>query len=492
MITATLLTLAIVTQDQASLRAAPRDIAAQQAALWQGDTLEIRGQRLDYLQVYDHRRERSGFVHISQVRQVSVKPQDAPELMSVVRFLRSTAGAESLGIAYAAAYLKAAPVEAIDAEAFDALGSMAERLARRASLKHPKATSDVISAHIGVAAVYGVSFKGYEQGYAKEGAVQLCYNGDAFRRVLAMPASAEQHSRAALAITRHDCASADLHPKDRLALDQWRAEVLDKVSSAEFTQLSELTKNRLRLRRAGVAGTLAFQSARRAEPAAQVAVQAQRAISELASVNKAELTDDGLQEYSDAAIRVGASRWGAEAIAAPAKLQKLTLKTEAGQAGETCLSLFENQPDGKPAPLAAAKRCTYGVVWAASASAHPNGQALSVAVQPLDTWRELWVFRKTAGQWTVDVLPPATSSPELGYIEFAGWSALAAGANIPPTPPQMLVVREARLAGRYKRSFEVMRLDAMITEKQASDPALLVAFGKWQDAGWKRQTVSLR
>ena len=68
---------------------------------------------------------------------------------------------------------------------------MAERLARRASLKHPKATADVISAHMEVAAFYGVSFKGYEQGYAKEGAVQLCYNGEAFRRVLALPASAD-------------------------------------------------------------------------------------------------------------------------------------------------------------------------------------------------------------------------------------------------------------------------------------------------------------
>ena len=60
MITTALLTLAIVTQDQATLRAAPRDSAAQQAALWQGDALEIRGQRMDYLQVYDHRRERAG------------------------------------------------------------------------------------------------------------------------------------------------------------------------------------------------------------------------------------------------------------------------------------------------------------------------------------------------------------------------------------------------------------------------------------------------
>ena len=487
MIATTLLTLAIVTQDQASLRAAPRDAAAQQAALWQGDTLEIRGQRLDYFQVYDHRRERSGFVHISQVRQVSGKPQDAPELLSVVRFLKGSAGAESLGIGYVAAYLKAAPVDAIDAEAFDALGTMAERLARRASLKHPKTTADVISAHMEVAAFYGVSFKGYEQGYAKEGAVQLCYNGEAFRRVLAMPASAEQHARAALAITRHDCLSADLHPKDRLALDQWRAAVLDKVTSTEFAQLSELAKNRLRLRRAGVASTLAFQLARRAEPAGLVAAQAERAISELASVNKAELTDDDLQDYGDAAIRVGASRWGSDAAAA--KLQKLTLMTEAGQAGETCLSLFENKPDGKPQPEPVAKRCTYGVVWAASASAHPSGQVLSVAVQPLDTWRELWVFRKTAGQWTIDVLPPASSSPELGYVEFAGWSALVPGAG---NVPQMLLVRETRIAGRNKRSFEVVRLDTLGTDKQASDPALLAAFGKWQDAAWKRQTVSLR
>ncbi|MES2945771.1 MAG: hypothetical protein V4772_23130 [Pseudomonadota bacterium] len=487
MITATLLTLAIVTQDQASLRAAPRDAAAQQAALWQGDTLEIRGQRMDYLQVYDHRRERAGFIHISQVRQVSIKPQDAPELLSVVRFLKDSAGAEALGIGYVAAYLKAAPAEAIDAEAFDALGTLAERLARRASLKHPKNVGDTISAHMEVAAFYGVSFKGYEQGYAKDGAVQLCYNGEAFRRVLAMPASAEQHAKAALAITRHDCQSADLHPKDKLAVDLWRAEVLDKVSAVEFAQLSELSKNRLHLRRAGVASTLAFQLARRAEPQVAVAKQAERAISELAAINKTELTDNDQQDYSEAAIRVGASRWAVET--SPAKLQKLSLITEPGQTGETCMLLFENRSDGKPHGDALAKRCTYGVVWAASASAHPNGQALSIAVQPLDTWRELWVFRKTATQWTIDVLPPASSKPELGYIEFAGWSAATPAAG---HSTQMLLARETRIAGRSKRSFEVTSLDTLATDKQASEPGLLAAFGKWQDAGWKRQTLSLR
>ena len=48
---------AIVVHDQASLRAAPRDGAQQQASLWQGEVLEVRDERLDYLQVWDHKRE---------------------------------------------------------------------------------------------------------------------------------------------------------------------------------------------------------------------------------------------------------------------------------------------------------------------------------------------------------------------------------------------------------------------------------------------------
>jgi hypothetical protein len=489
MIAASLLTLAIVTQDQASLRASPRDAAVQQAALWQGDTLEIRGQRMDYLQVYDHRRERAGYIHVSQVRTLSLKPADAPELLTVVRFLRETPGAEALGIGYTAAYLKAAPVEAIGAEVFDALGTMAERLARRASMKHPKATSDVISAHTEVAAVYGVTFKGYEQG----GAMQLCYNGDAFQRILALPVAntvslsaaqdAEFRAHAALAVTRHDCMAADMHPQARLAHDKERIALLDKVSPTQFAQLSEVSKNRLRLRRAGVSASLAFQQARRAElPTAA----GQRSLTELAAVNKAELTDNDLQEYNETAIRVGASRWAAETV--KATTGKLTVVTEPGQAGETCVSLYENTADSasnnaKSTKEALIKRCTYGIVWAASASAHPNGQTLALAVQPLDTWRELWVFRKTAGQWAVDVLPPASSSPELGYIEFAGWVQ---------GTPQMLLARETKIAGRQKRNFEVARIETLSTEKQASDASLLVAFTKWQDTGWKRSTVSLR
>src|SRR3954471_9573209 len=129
---------AIVATDQAVLRAAPRDSAPAQAQLWQGEALEVRGERLGYLQVWDHQRERGGYVRASQVRRSGSTAADAPELLAVLRFLREAPGAESLGIGLAAAYLQAAPAEtlrgAAGADALDALGTFAERLALRASL----------------------------------------------------------------------------------------------------------------------------------------------------------------------------------------------------------------------------------------------------------------------------------------------------------------------------------------------------------------------
>ena len=473
---ATLSAYAIVTTDQAALRAAPKDSAAQQAVLWQGDVLEVRGRRMDHLQVYDHRRERAGYVLASQVRTTSAEVVEAPELLSVLRFVRETPGAEALGIAYAAAYLKAVPASAMTAEPFDALGTLAARLARRASAKQGPSTSTAIAAHLEVAAGYGVAMKSFEH----DGAMQVCYDGDAFRRVLAMAtAGAEQRARAALGLTRLECIDPDLSPTARFEADQSRAEVLDRMDT---TNLPEMMKNRLRLRRAGVWSALAFAHTRRADPAPLAAQRAaQRALQELAAVDKTELTDDDQAEYTLAAIRTGASRWAAEtvAIASP----RLAVKTVPGEPGETCVLLNDARQPGA-APLL--RRCTWGTVWAASASASPNAQALALAVQPLAGWRELWVFRHTAEGWAVDVLPPAAGTPfgaDIGYAEFAGWV---------PGGERMLLVRESRVEGRPRRSFEVLKLDTLATEKQASTPQLLVLFEKWQDAAWKAQTVSLR
>jgi len=130
--------MAMIVQDSTPLRAAPRDSAQQQAVLWQGELVEIRGQRMDFLQVYDYHRERGGFVRANQIRRTALDANDAADLLSILRFVRDSPGAEALGFGYAAAFLKAAPAEvlrgATGSEVFDALGGMAERLAQRASV----------------------------------------------------------------------------------------------------------------------------------------------------------------------------------------------------------------------------------------------------------------------------------------------------------------------------------------------------------------------
>ncbi|HEX7643143.1 MAG TPA: hypothetical protein VF472_13135 [Burkholderiaceae bacterium] len=463
--------VAIVTQDSAALRAAPRDSAQQQAVLWQGDTLEVRGERMGYLQVYDHRRERAGYILASQVREQSLDAKDAPGLMSVVRFLRDTPGAESLGIAYTAAYLKAAPAEAIGPETFDALGTMADRLARRASGKLSKSDDAIVAAHLEVVASYGVSIQSYEH----EGRMQLCYDGEAFRRVLAMSGKEagdeERRVRAALALTRAECVDPNLIPLDRNNLDQWRAETLDRVKLAD---LPEYEKNRLHIRRAAVWSSIAFEKARAHQPAADAA---NRAIAELAAVNKEELAEADNNEYTEAAVRAAASRWAMEPQ--PVQRAGLAVTTAPGETGQTCVSLTDAKHDAKN-PLA--KRCTYGLVWPASLTVNAQQSAATLAVQPLDTWRELWVFHQTGQGWAIDILPPG-DNPDLGYLEFAGW---VPGTN------KMLAAREVRSEGHFKRSFELVDLAGMETEKRAADPRSLSVFYKWQDPQWKKGTLSLR
>ncbi|EEF25675.1 conserved hypothetical protein, partial [Ricinus communis] len=287
------LTLAIVTQDQAALRAASKDSAQQQAVLWQGDSLEIRGEKQDFLQVYDYRRERGGYIRAAQVRKVSLEAADAPELLSVVRFLRDTPGAESLGISYAAAYLKAAPASSITAEPFDALGAMADRLARRASAKQGKQGDTVIAAHLEAVAHYGVNIRSFE----REGRMQLCYDGDAFRRVLAMvSAQPQQRAAAALGLTRQECVDPALGPGARVALDEWRAQVLERV---DLKELPGHVKNRVHMRRAMVWSSVAFERARKGQSFSDAG---QRALDELGMVEPSELTEDDAGAYAEAGV----------------------------------------------------------------------------------------------------------------------------------------------------------------------------------------------
>ena len=76
----------------------------------------------------------------------------------------------------------------------------------------------------------------------------------------------------------------------------------------------------------------------------------------------------------------------------------------------------------------------------------------------MESWRELWLFRANAGGWTIDVLSPGADDPEEGYVEYAGFV---------PGARRLLIAREVRDHGRFRRRFEELRLDDLALVRQA-------------------------
>ena len=466
MILALTATLAIVVQDHAALRAAPRSSATELTRLWQGDVLEVRGEHAGYLKVYDHRRERGGYLRGDAARPVEISEAAAPELLAVLRFLRETPGSEALGISYGAAYLKAVAPRAITAEPFDAIAQMAERLADQASGSNEHLADFV--PHLEVVEQFGVRMHNFEH----NGRMRVCYDGELFHRVLTFSgAHPEERAHAALGLTRPDCIDPELGPVPRISVDTERAQLLDQV---EDSGLNAVTRSRLHARRAGVWASLAFDQDRRREPAGAAA---ERALAELLAVHADDLGDDRRLEYVDTVLRVSAIRW-AGALPAP-QPGPLTLSAAPGDPGQTCVALEDAR---RPRAAAIIRRCTYGMVRMASIQVIPQGPAVVLAVQPLESWRELWVFHERAGSWTIDVLSPGLDSPEEGYVDFAGYA---------PGARRLLIAREVKDHGRFRRSFEELRLDDLALVRQASSPDLLRDFGRWQDIAWRRDTLAL-
>jgi hypothetical protein len=402
---------AIVVQDDAALRPLPGSSARPLALLAQGETLEVRGERLDYLAVWDYARERGGFVRATQVRRLALTADEAPELLAVLRFLRGVPGAEPLGIAIGAAYIEAAPAERLNGadgvEALEALGAMAERLARKPSR------------HVEVVARYGVRFLSFEA----NGRMRLCYDGAAYRKILAMRAREEQRARALLALSEPACAKPDITLAERL-------------DALDATRLPAYMRNRVQIRRAALWSSVAYQRARRGEDARAAA---ERSLEALAAIDRDELAEIDRQAYADAELRVGAARVALARVIKPGR--GIRIAVAPGEEGQTCVSLVD------AAGSQLAHRCTYGVVWEASAVANREGTALALAVQPTDGWRELWLFRKRRNRWSLAVVPPAVRAPGVGTAEFAGWS-----------PGRVRVAHAAMIDGRLTRILRRVRL----------------------------------
>jgi hypothetical protein len=313
---AAILIVALVAEDPAILRNAPRDDAPAEASLWRGDWLEVRGEAAGFLRVYDHRRERAGYVRPAQVRVYRTDEATAPELAAVVRFLRDAPGFETLGIGHAALALRAAPVGADTSELLGAIGTMADRLARRASARRRDTRDTTLAAHLEVAESYGVKFKVVDAG---DGVTpnRLCYDGDAWQRVLAAPAAAPlERARAALFLGGATCHDPLEAPTLARTWNDERVTALSAAADLAPGAIPASLAGRVRLRLAEALAWRAFDEARRAawEPAAR---DEAAAIRQLALTDRGLLAPEDLDTYEAVAVRVGASRWAAEA---PARL----------------------------------------------------------------------------------------------------------------------------------------------------------------------------
>jgi hypothetical protein len=472
--------VAIVTQDATPLRAAARDTAARQTLLAAGDWLEVRGERQGYLSVYDHRHERPGYVRPAQVRSYALDEHAARDMAAVIDFLRDQPGAEALGIGYVALFLRAAPPAAVDGALFDALGGFAERLGRRASSRWARPNDAALATALDVAESYGVHFKSFE----RDGHTRTCYDGEAFRRVLALPSPPLAQVRAALALSDPRCIDPALPAADHEALIEWRVNVLEKVDPSHFNAEVPLwLANRLRLRRATARAEEAWVRARQGK-LSDAAAAGEAAIAELARVDKQELADDDTAEYDEAALHVGAIRWAVEPVAKSPQ-HGLELMLAAGKPGETCVHIASGKHT-------LGEHCSYGIVWPGSLRVAPHGDAVSFVVSPLPGWSELVLLRR-ANEWQAQILAPAAIDPELGYVELAGWS---------PDGVHVLVAREARMTGPLgqpntqapwlSRSFQILRADTLVVEKSAAKLDNFPSFRRWQAADWTRGTIALR
>ena len=457
-------TAAVVVSDHVALRASADRTAAQQAVLWKGDWLEVRGQKKGWLKVYDHRHDRAGWIAAKNVKQVELEEASAPAVRSIVEFLRDTPGQESLGIAYAAIYLKVAPKAAIDAAMMLTHGSMADRLARRASASGGDATA---AEQLEVARSWGIVLDSVEQ---PDGARISLRRRGVPRRPRARPRGercGDRGARADRAGLRADDARRERARRAR----RGRARAARARRSDD--RVHGPMGNELRVRRAEIAAQLAWARGAQGRPRGGGEARRRRGLG-FARVDKAELAEDDEAAYASSAIAVAASRWAAMPAAA---IPGLALTLTPGEPGETCVSV--KTPKGAESPA----KCTHGQVWDASLRANKDRSAAVLAIEPLPGWLELWMFRRGAdGGWMVDVLAPSTDGPDLGYVELAGWS---------PDGGHALIVREARADGAVKKSYETITLATLAVDHASSTLAGSGA-KQWANADWRGRTLALR
>jgi hypothetical protein len=470
--------IAIVADAPVPLRASPRAAAPVQAQLWRGDLLEVRGSVPGYLRVYDHRRERPGFVRPTQVRRARLEPGSLPALTALALFFRDQSGSEELGIAYASlarALLPAArpgdpPGDPLD----DALAVMADRLARRASQQRAAPDASLAQA-LDVVAAHGIKLLALE----RDGHIIYCSDGAAELRALSR-GDANERVRAALLLTHPRCGDSSLPLAQQAAWSEWRAQIAGRAEPADA--LPELGM-KLRLRRAEIDSQLAFTRSLNPEDGARAAEAARAAEHEFLLADRAQLAEEDQPLFDESEIRVAASRWAGPAPADDAfeaggyrvqlSSRGVELFSSSQRCAEQCAPLLTVQSGARP--------------WVHSLEVAPDGSALSLLAQPLAAWTELWIFHRVkqngTQRWVRTVLVPAAVDPGIGSIECAGFT---------PHGKSVLLLREAMIAGKLQRRFQELSLSSLRVLAQSDRAGSLRAFNRYASPAWRERTTALR
>ena len=366
----------------------------------------------------------------------------------------------------------------------------------------------ILAGQVGVAESYGVVFRRVDEGER----TAVCYDGDAFGRVLSLQtADVELRAAAALALSNRGCAEPSASPAVRRAVNDARLALLAEAdpARADFARLSRLTAHRLRLRRSEALADRAHDEAVQGngERATGAATEALRL---LALVDRRELAPEDRSAYEDANIRAAAVRWLAETSEPAPRRSSVHVDVVAGRPGETCVRVAAGAspttgqavatraiPNGAGAAAGAAvplaERCTFGVVFPTSLRIAPGGRTVAIVAAPVAGWSELWLFRAGGGgeAWRASVVPPSTGQPgrDVGFAEPAGFS---------PDGARVLVARafHVRKGGgdgdTLSRRFEVLAPGAETVERWAASADKLGAFQRWASPAWRKTTLAVR
>ena len=209
-------------------------------------------------------------------------------------------------------------------------------------------------------------------------------------------------------------------------------------------------------------GRRQFSRRARMRPTRRWPLPPARALTELSGVSKTELPDEDQAAWQRRRHARERCAPGLGACCAAPVFATGTAHTadRTRCPGETCVLLVDAQHSAK-APLL--RRCTYGVVWAASGQHQPRRHGRV-------PWRcSRWkagancgccAKRKAAG-WPT--LPPPPPRLRPAWPNGRAGARRPANAGGPRSPGQ----------GRYRKSFEVVRLEGLTTERVTGDVAAL-------------------